>query len=80
MRKKLKIMFPEDVNDRRCWNHFGDFGVHLAAGEWRQSSGGPKKGIKRFIEARWFEWMRKRQLEESLKIGPTRGISSLKTR
>jgi inositol phosphorylceramide mannosyltransferase catalytic subunit len=78
--KGLTILFPDDVNDRRCWNHFGDFGVHLAAGEWRKSSGGPKKGIERFIYARWFEWMRNKQLKESHKIGPKRGIGSLKTR
>ena len=74
----LTVLFPENVYDRQNWNHFGNFGVHLGAGNWRSSSGGPGQGIKRFLEQRWFDWMRKRQIRESMKLGPKRSLKTIK--
>jgi hypothetical protein len=75
---RLTVLFPEDVCNSRYWGHFGELGVHLGAGNWRQSSGGYGHGIMRFLEARWFEWMRKKQVKASLERGPKRTIGEIK--
>jgi hypothetical protein len=73
---KVTILFPEDVCDRRNWGHFGDFGIHLAKGTWRQESGFFGHGLGRFLANRWFEWMRRGQLKASKERGPKRNIGS----
>src|SRR5215831_2217113 len=32
---QVKILFPENVCDKKCWSLFGNYGVHLGGGSWR---------------------------------------------
>lgn len=32
----VKILFPEDIYDRRYWNLFGRYGVHIMTSSWRK--------------------------------------------
>ncbi|MCK5508948.1 MAG: hypothetical protein KAI50_10570 [Desulfobacterales bacterium] len=75
--KKIKVLFPENVCNPQNWGHFGNYGVHLAKGKWRLSSGGFSSSLMRFVSKRWFDWVRKRQLKESNEKGPKRDLHSL---
>jgi inositol phosphorylceramide mannosyltransferase catalytic subunit len=33
--KTVTVLFPDDLNDARNWNRFGELGIHLMDGSWR---------------------------------------------
>lgn len=35
LHSEVKILMPEDICDRRNWNKFGEYGLHLMNGSWR---------------------------------------------
>jgi mannosyltransferase OCH1-like enzyme len=42
----VTVLWPENVWDKRnCWNRFGDYGIHLAGGTWRQEHGGWRRRL-----------------------------------
>ena len=64
----VKVLFPEDVCDVRLWNRFGDHGVHLMDGSWRQ-----KRGLLlRRLAQHWEVWRMRKLLEDSRRLGRTR--------
>jgi hypothetical protein len=66
----MHVLFPEDVCDTRCWNRFGDYGVHLMAGSWRMSG----NFVRRRIAQRWEANVMSRLIDESRRIGPRRSL------
>lgn len=59
----VKVLFPQDVCDRNSWYCFGDYGVHLQVGTWRERMG----LIRRVLHRRWESRTRKALLKESHK-------------
>lgn len=55
--KHVDVLFPQDVCDRRNWNQFGNYGIHLRQGGWR-----PGKGFVKTRMQRYWEKMRARKL------------------
>ncbi len=67
---QVKVLFPENVCDSKCWNLFGKFGVHAAQGSWRR-----KQGIfRRRLNYVWESWVRKKALKEAMKHGGSRSL------
>ena len=60
---QIKVLFPEDVCDPRYWNRFGQFGVHLMAGSWRERKG----RLKRHLQGYWERLLLKSMLKGSRK-------------
>jgi glycosyltransferase involved in cell wall biosynthesis len=66
--KSVKVLFPEDVCDFTCWNHFGEFGVHMMDASWRGNKGRLRKRLANYLEAKKL----RRLLKESIATGKTR--------
>ena len=66
--KHVKVLFPEDVCDRKYWNSFGQFGVHVMQGGWRKRTGILKKRLQGY----WELFMLNKLMKESLQIGKKR--------
>jgi hypothetical protein len=66
--KTVTVLFPEDICDQSNWNQFGDLGVHLMDGAWRQNKGPVRSRLERI----WVDWQRSRLLKESQALGKTR--------
>lgn len=67
---RLRVLFPDDVCDRRYWNRFGHFGVHLMGGSWRKQNGFVRRRLLNY----WEEFMTQRTLKESRKLGKSRSL------
>jgi hypothetical protein len=68
----VDVLFPDDVCDVRCWNVFGEYGVHLMEGTWRSSG----NFVRRRLAQRWEVRTMQRLLEESRRLGKTRQVAS----
>jgi site-specific recombinase len=66
--RQVTVLFPDDVCDINNWNRFGDLGIHLMDGAWRQNKGPVRARLERVI----LEWQRDRLMKESLALGKTR--------
>jgi hypothetical protein len=66
--KTVTVLFPDDVCDRRNFNHFGDLGVHLMSGDWRTQTG----FLRRKLAGYWELWRLQRVLKQSRRLGKTR--------
>jgi hypothetical protein len=64
----ITILFPDDVCEPRNWHNFGDLGVHLMEGTWREEGASLWERLSRNLEARTF----RRFLRESRQLGKTR--------
>jgi inositol phosphorylceramide mannosyltransferase catalytic subunit len=70
--RNVTVLFPEDVREPDQWHHFGDHGIHLMEGSWRDRG----SWIRRRLANRW-EARRQRQLmPESIKAGKSRSLHS----
>jgi hypothetical protein len=63
----VTVLFPEDVCDAGNWNRFGDYGVHLMEGSWR-NSGYLRRRVTQRLEAAAL----KKVVDISRRLGPTR--------
>jgi inositol phosphorylceramide mannosyltransferase catalytic subunit len=70
----VKILYPDNVCDSSQWHRFGNFGVHLMEGTWRDR--GSYLGCR--LARLWENWTRRRFLVESRAIGKTRTFPSPK--
>jgi inositol phosphorylceramide mannosyltransferase catalytic subunit len=68
--EQVKVLFPDDIFDRRSWYCFGSYGVHLQVGGWRKR----ERLVRRVLRRHWEAWTRKRLLRESLKRGSKRAL------
>lgn len=61
---RVRVLFPPDVADRRNWNRFGDYGLHLMQSNWRQPRGFVRRRLlnirARQVEERAIAWARGR--------------------
>ena len=63
----VTVLFPDDVCDATNWNRFGEYGVHLMEGSWR-NSGYLRRRLTQRLEAAAL----KRVVAVSRRRGPTR--------
>jgi len=68
LQSSVTILFPQDVGDESAWHTFGDFGVHLMQGSWRQRDGFLRTRLLRL----WESQKRRKVLRQSRTVGPTR--------
>ena len=64
----VTVLFPDDVCDSANSNRFGDIGVHLMEGSWRERGG----HAHRRLAQRWEHWKMQGLLKQSLRLGKTR--------
>src|SRR5262249_25692283 len=57
---QVKVLFPQDVCDQNSWFRFGDYGVHLQVGTWREK----KSLVPRMLHRYWEQSIRKTLLKE----------------
>lgn len=69
--EQVTILFPDDVCDRRNWDLFGDFGIHLMSGSWRAPRSAWRRRLAAACEAR----LQSRALAESRTAGPRRTLA-----
>jgi len=64
----VSVLFPDDVCNEENWHCFGDYGVHLMEGSWRDRGG----FLHRRLAALWENWTRKSLMRESVARGGKR--------
>jgi mannosyltransferase OCH1-like enzyme len=67
---RVEVLFPEDVCDPDYWHRFGEFGIHLQDGSWRNSKG----FLYRRLFWTWCGLRLKRQLRASRLRGKKRSL------
>lgn len=67
-RQGVTIVSSGDVCDERNWHRFGHYGVHLMAASWRM----PNNALWRLFARMWENNRRRRYMDGSLRLGPTR--------
>lgn len=67
---QVHVMFPSDVCDERHWHQFGEHGVHIQEGGWRQG----KSLWRRKLGALWEGRQRAATLVAAQRLGPTRSL------
>jgi hypothetical protein len=67
-RVDVKVLFPENVCDTTSWHRFGNYGVHLQQGGWRQQKG----LLRRYLTRQWESRQRSKFLHDSLRRGANR--------
>ena len=65
---QIKVLFPDDVRDRKNWSRFGNYGVHVPQGSWHDR----KNLFRSRLMAAWMSWAKRKSLKESFKLGGTR--------
>jgi len=66
--KTVSVLFPDDVCNVDNWNRFGDLGIHLMEGSWRQ----PGNYLRSRVALYWERWQLQRLINQSKKLGPQR--------
>lgn len=66
--RQVSVLFPRDVCDASNWDRFGDYGVHLMAGTWRERWAWWRRRLAGRTEAR----LLRAALAESRRLGPLR--------
>jgi hypothetical protein len=64
----VTVLFPPDVCDMDHWHLFGDYGVHLMDGSWRDRG----SYLRRRLACWWEMWCQYRLMPESRQRGPRR--------
>jgi hypothetical protein len=72
--RHVTVLFPDDVREQKQWHHFGDYGIHLMEGSWRDRG----SWLRRRLANRWEAWRQRRLMPESLGAGHSRSIGSLR--
>lgn len=67
---QVTILFPPDVCNERDWHQFGDYGVHLQRGGWRDK----KSMLQRRLRSWWETRVRATRLAAARRRGPTRTL------
>jgi hypothetical protein len=66
----IKVLFPENVFDKNGWNQFGDFGVHLMDGTWREKMG----RIRRRLIRQWWRREDRKIMKRASRLGKSRSL------
>jgi inositol phosphorylceramide mannosyltransferase catalytic subunit len=67
---QVEVLFPANVCDDSHWHQFGDHGIHLQDGGWRAR----KSLWRRKLGSIWESRVRKANMVDSLRRGPTRAL------
>jgi inositol phosphorylceramide mannosyltransferase catalytic subunit len=70
----VTVLFPEDVCESQGWNRFGEFGIHLMEGSWRE----PRHFLYRRIAYLWESWLRRGLERQSAKLGSKRDVRMIR--
>lgn len=68
---RIEVLFPDDVTDRRTWNRFGDYGVHLREQSWRKPRNSIRRRLVSFVERR----IEQRAIDRARTAGRERSIA-----
>lgn len=68
---QVHVLFPPDVCDEKHWHQFGDYGVHIQEGGWRQR----KSLWRRKLGAFWEGRERAAGMAAARRLGPVRTLS-----
>lgn len=68
--RDVTVLFPADVCDAANWHRFGDFGVHLMEGSWRQKG----SFIRRRLASLWEARRQRQLLPKSVELGKSRAL------
>lgn len=66
----VHVLFPNDVCDERQWHQFGEYGVHMQEGGWRNQ----KSFWRRRLRAVWESRTRAAHMKSSKALGPVRSL------
>jgi mannosyltransferase OCH1-like enzyme len=67
----VRVLFPANVCDKRYWNLFGDYGVHLGSGSWRVAHSYWKKRLVHVLGVR----NEQRAIRDAARLGATRPLA-----
>lgn len=73
---QVHVLFPPDVCDQGHWHHFGDYGVHLQQGSWRDRKSLWRRKLGSFWESR----LCATNYAEARRRGPTRTLEFARPR
>lgn len=66
--EKVTVLFPDDVRCAATWHKFGQIGVHLMEGSWRESD----RAVRRRLRLLWEWWIVRKCMKESARLGARR--------
>jgi hypothetical protein len=66
----VSVLFPDDVRAPGSWHKFGQLGVHLMEGSWRQN----ERFDRRRLRLLWEWWMVRKFMRESARLGAVREL------
>jgi hypothetical protein len=72
----INVLFPDDVCDVSTWNRFGDYGIHLMEGSWRERGGFLRSRLTQKCE----NWKLRGLMKESRKLGKSRTVYGTQSR
>jgi inositol phosphorylceramide mannosyltransferase catalytic subunit len=67
---QVRVLFPENVCDRKYWNRFGNYGVHITQGSWHERKG----FLRKRLTPLWMSWAKNKAVRESAKFGGRRSL------
>ena len=68
----ITVLFPGDVCDVSYWDRFGEYGIHLKQGDWRNR----KSMLRRRLIALWMSWEERKDSEDPENWGPAGQFNS----
>jgi hypothetical protein len=71
--RTVTVLFPEDVCDVRGWNLFGEIGVHLMNGSWRNEKHFLIRRLAQYVEVAKMRSL----LTESRQFGSSRSVETM---
>ncbi len=66
--EEVTVLFPDDVRCPTTWHKFGQVGVHLMEGSWRQG----ERAIRRRLRLLWEWWIVRKFMKQSARLGAHR--------
>ena len=67
----VAVLFPDDVRRPGTWHKFGQVGIHLMEGSWRNSEKLPRRRLRLM----WEWWMVRKFMRESARLGAARDLA-----
>ena len=64
LHESIKVLMPDDICDRKNWNKFGRYGIHLISASWRK----PKTYIRKKIRTQLTDFWVSRQIKKAGQI------------
>lgn len=71
--QNVNVLFPDDVCDSKSWHQFGNYGVHLMNGSWRDRG----SYFRRRFANLWESRRMRKLMPQSIALGKTRSVTDL---